>query len=495
MLTPLISPAMTPSFSYQQQQQQQPSARTSRQSAAASSLAATDYDFSPLSSPAIMPQYDQQNHSRHLSTESTLSGQQVQQLTQHDPFENLTPSEIYEKYEQLERAKLMITHRLSELQRQQELSGSAQRSGGGVGDPEKHHRQLNTHLHNSNYVSSPLAGPSQQSNSYTVQESNLSRHVAIPVSPVQSPQLEPVTPASLMKIKSSNSTGSNRVGENKRKTSEESSTTQQANEAVSNAQNIRRRASSLRSLSSKSSKEPQAKKMRRESHQDTKSNSNGMHASPRALKPLLISPTIRPGPGLPVPPHSLDDAERILATKSNYQNLMEGKAAALGIAFSPNIKSGLEIRRTAHKAAEQKRRDSLKEWFDRLRREVEEGYVKKQKIAVQDDEDQQQQHTSPSNSSENSKKNNNSNNNPSLSDKKTAEEEESGGNSNSTAAASATATSGASNIRPLSKVLLLKYAYEYISMLKEMVDEKDKRIQELETAQQQQDMKPESRTE
>ncbi|KAI8988543.1 hypothetical protein BDF20DRAFT_338256 [Mycotypha africana] len=78
-------------------------------------------------------------------------------------------------------------------------------------------------------------------------------------------------------------------------------------------------------------------------------------------------------------PTSIEDAERILATKSNYQNLIEGKAAALGIAFTTEIKSGVEVRRSAHKVAEQKRRDSLKEWFDRLRREVEDGYVKPRK--------------------------------------------------------------------------------------------------------------------
>lgn len=48
-----------------------------------------DVDFSPLTSPAIMPQ----------------------------PSGDMTPGQIYEQYEQLERAKMMITRRLSELQR------------------------------------------------------------------------------------------------------------------------------------------------------------------------------------------------------------------------------------------------------------------------------------------------------------------------------------------------------------------------------------------
>lgn len=128
---------------------------------------------------------------------------------------------------------------------------------------------------------------------------------------------------------------------------------------------------------------------------------------------------------------------------------MEGKAAALGIAFSPNIKSGIEIRRTAHKAAEQKRRDSLKEWFDRLRREVEDNYVKKK--ATSSKKNQQQQE----NGMETDSKDGNNND---------EDEEE----------------VETSNGKPLSKVLLLRYAYEYISQLKETIAEKDKQIESLE---------------
>ncbi|KAG1462201.1 hypothetical protein G6F56_005566 [Rhizopus delemar] len=150
--------------------------------------------------------------------------------------------------------------------------------------------------------------------------------------------------------------------------------------------------------------------------------------TPRALKPLLISPTLRPGPN-----KDEEEAERILATRSNYQNLMEGKGPALGIAFHSQIKSGLEVRRTAHKAAEQKRRDSLKEWFDKLRCEVEEGYVKRQK---------------------------------SLMSQVIQAQELEGSESLDT-------------MKPLSKVLLLQYAYEYIDDLKAKLSEKDAIIQRL----------------
>jgi len=92
--------------------------------------------------------------------------------------------------------------------------------------------------------------------------------------------------------------------------------------------------------------------------------------SPRALKPL-ISPSLKPT--WPPTQNAVVDQEtaaQILASKSNYQNLREGKIASLGMQFSPSIHSGIEIRRTAHKAAEQRRRDTLKKSFDCLRHEI-----------------------------------------------------------------------------------------------------------------------------
>lgn len=57
-----------------------------------------------------------------------------------------------------------------------------------------------------------------------------------------------------------------------------------------------------------------------------------------------------------------------LSNKSNYQNTLEGRAAALGINPSNTSSSyGPDGRKTSHKAAEQKRRDSLKAGFDDLR--------------------------------------------------------------------------------------------------------------------------------
>ncbi|KAL8283859.1 hypothetical protein RQP46_005291 [Phenoliferia psychrophenolica] len=80
------------------------------------------------------------------------------------------------------------------------------------------------------------------------------------------------------------------------------------------------------------------------------------------IKPLLAS-------GLP------PDALSRLSTKSNYQNIMDGRGVDL-LGLDPSTVSalnatqgaGADNRRTSHKAAEQKRRDSLKLCFEELRR-------------------------------------------------------------------------------------------------------------------------------
>ncbi|KAG9100086.1 hypothetical protein FRC06_004543 [Ceratobasidium sp. 370] len=88
---------------------------------------------------------------------------------------------------------------------------------------------------------------------------------------------------------------------------------------------------------------------------------SGTRPSPAILP--MISPAIKPNAtgGL-----TAEDIAH-LSTKSNYQNVLEGRAAVLGIASSHGASYGPDGRKTSHKAAEQKRRDSLKAGFDDLR--------------------------------------------------------------------------------------------------------------------------------
>jgi len=87
----------------------------------------------------------------------------------------------------------------------------------------------------------------------------------------------------------------------------------------------------------------------------------------KPVKPIKIKKPIanpRITPLLPNKITSMDDALK-LASKSNYQNVLGGETTSLGL--NPNLISGIEVRKTNHKNAEQKRRDSLKQGFENLK--------------------------------------------------------------------------------------------------------------------------------
>lgn len=111
---------MTPSFSYQVHQQ-----KNHHQSMNFNN-SNNDMDFSPLSSPAILPQTDR--HRNHQPSRTSFQDQLATSVghnnssnnTNGDSYKNMSANQICEQYEQLEHAKLLITQKLSELQKSQQ---------------------------------------------------------------------------------------------------------------------------------------------------------------------------------------------------------------------------------------------------------------------------------------------------------------------------------------------------------------------------------------
>lgn len=83
---------------------------------------------------------------------------------------------------------------------------------------------------------------------------------------------------------------------------------------------------------------------------------SSVHVSP-ALRPR-ISPHIKPllpgTPGL----SAEDTASRLLASKSNYQNILEGNTVP-GVSYPSELSTNLTSKRTSHKIAEQGRRNRI----------------------------------------------------------------------------------------------------------------------------------------
>ncbi|KAI9499377.1 hypothetical protein BDB00DRAFT_796614 [Zychaea mexicana] len=178
-----------------------------------------------------------------------------------------------------------------------------------------------------------------------------------------------------------------------------------------------------------------------------------IQSSPRALKPL-ISPSLQPN-GKRLSAIEEQVAAAALATKSNYQNMREGKAKSLGIDFSSSFQSGVENRRSAHKAAEQKRRDTLKQSFDSLRKEIADALVEKEEELKQLQGGE-------------------------LEGIEGAEgENEEGSSSSSSLSVEELKSNKEKEVKQMSKVVLIQHSYEYILRLKAQNRNKDDELNKL----------------
>lgn len=95
-------------------------------------------------------------------------------------------------------------------------------------------------------------------------------------------------------------------------------------------------------------------------HSRTKSVSSSPALLPQGYK---ASPELRPI----LPGGMSPQVGAMLASKSNYQHIVDGTYDQLNISYPQGMTHGLEVRKTSHKAAEQKRRDHLKECFELMR--------------------------------------------------------------------------------------------------------------------------------
>ncbi|KAL7932801.1 hypothetical protein V8C35DRAFT_72915 [Trichoderma chlorosporum] len=112
-----------------------------------------------------------------------------------------------------------------------------------------------------------------------------------------------------------------------------------------------------------------------------KRSTGSVHASP-ALLPR-ISPNIKPllpgAPGMSVE----DQASRLLMSKSNYQNILEGNQVP-GVSYPSELSTNLTSKRTSHKIAEQGRRNRINSALQIMASLLPDG---KNKIASGDDSD------------------------------------------------------------------------------------------------------------
>ena len=104
----------------------------------------------------------------------------------------------------------------------------------------------------------------------------------------------------------------------------------------------------------------------------SRGQSRSSSSSP-AFKPT-ISPNLKPLlPGgilifriFSNEPGTSSDVVHTLASKSNYQNILEGNHSHLGLSYPKELSSGIESRRTSHKVAEQARRSRINSAIDQL---------------------------------------------------------------------------------------------------------------------------------
>jgi hypothetical protein len=287
-----------------------------------------EMELTPLSSPAIIPQESSELHSDNVDNLDAVQ----RHLENLEQTKNMLKKQLAELQQQgrgvVNQSKLINTlSQRTEMQQSNRMTGPTRASNRSrityspyksASQPRKANADNQTFPSNPSSISMPPPLTTLKGSWSMVEDSSNNHGASNTKSPID---LKPATPSSVMNIRT------------------KSKATQQRRSSVSSFK------STPKVIPSVAPRPSPAK------------------PSPRALRPLLVSPTLDVY-------SSIEDAAKALEAKSNYQNLREGKTDVLGIKFSPGINAGLENRRSAHKKAEKRRRDSLKDWFNKLREEI-----------------------------------------------------------------------------------------------------------------------------
>ncbi|KAI8883879.1 hypothetical protein K501DRAFT_285112 [Backusella circina FSU 941] len=393
--TPLVSPAMAPTYDSNYQ-----------------SLASMNHEsvFSPLSSPALHPSMSNKEHSTLQQKLAFIEKQQQQLRSMHSQLRGSTASPVLNGN---------AGYNTSPHSSYQEKKSTSNMASPHINNNNTQHHQFAVPVKRpSTLTESPLALKPMTPHTTFSSNTNAPNFIA-PATPsllmklggyiggVSSPLATPSTPSTAM------TSGVDTL------TSLPAAMIQQE-EQQQPTKNVKRRRISANNSPALSPDGYSPAALR------PNKNNNGslVGSSPRALKPL-ISPSLKPN-GKRLSLIEEETATALLATKSNYEHLKEGKAKSLGIDFATTIQSGIENRRSAHKVAEQKRRDTLKQSFDSLRTEIMDAMFEEEQIEQED--------------------------------KRLAKEKE---------------------VKQMSKVVLLQHSYEYIVRLKNDNKRKDEKHHQL----------------
>ncbi|KAJ3235113.1 hypothetical protein HDU78_005492 [Chytriomyces hyalinus] len=371
MLTPIISPAMTPSADF---------ANLNLQSGT---------NFSPLSSPALRPVKQSDNSSSTnpgIKRNSRRSGASLpvsaldrkKKLPPRSPYTIPRPSISTSGVDPLKISSPLLTA----------ISSTTAYSSGSIEDTAAREDSSST-TSEMDMVASPVvtspdavdrASSSSHSNNnhketvFKVPQVPASKSKSLPTQlnaegrpksrTSASPSMDPVTPGMLMNIRSDDEKQASLEQHNLHQYQMPHQQPQQV-QAITSSPVLK----SFVHARSSDVVESEADKACAASAAVTSRDKRRKSAASGSSEKTYVSPALKPVPILPnlsKADQSMEDAVSKLTQNSNYQNIIEGDSGVVGF-DSSDLNTDLESKKEHHKASEQRRRDQMKQCFDGLR--------------------------------------------------------------------------------------------------------------------------------